>query len=89
MDTTKVSSKGQVVIPKAIRDRLSVKPGATLSVEIEDDHIVLRPVKKERRRPTQEELDRVSGFLNYEGPLPTDEEVEASMLEFFREKWKR
>jgi AbrB family looped-hinge helix DNA binding protein len=89
MDTTKLSSKGQVVIPKAIRDRLSVKPGATLSVEVEDDHIVLRPVKKERRLPTEEELDRVAGSLDYGGPYPTDEEVEASLAEMFRKKWQR
>jgi AbrB family looped-hinge helix DNA binding protein len=87
MDTTRLSSKGQVVIPKAIRDQLAVKPGATLSVALEDGAVVLRPVKKELRLPTDEELDRVAGMLRYDGPLPTDEEVEAAMTEYFRQKY--
>ncbi len=40
---TKVSSKGQVVIPKEVRDRLGIKPGTILEVRIEGRRIVLEP----------------------------------------------
>ena len=40
---TKVSSKGQVVIPKEVRDRLGIKPGTILDVKVEGRRIVLEP----------------------------------------------
>jgi len=41
METTRLTSKGQVVIPKAIRDRLKVMPGTELAVTLEGGRIVL------------------------------------------------
>ena len=43
MIKTKVSSKGQVVIPKEVRDKLGIKPGTILNVSIEGKRIVLEP----------------------------------------------
>jgi AbrB family looped-hinge helix DNA binding protein len=41
---TRLTSKGQVVIPKAVRDHLKWKPGTRLGVEPADDgSVVLRP----------------------------------------------
>ncbi len=40
---TKVSSKGQVVIPKEVRDRLGIKPGTILNVKVEGKKIILEP----------------------------------------------
>ena len=42
---THVSSKGQVVIPQEIRERLHLREGSELDVEMEDDHVVLRKAK--------------------------------------------
>ena len=42
----KVSSKGQVVIPKEIRDKLGIKPGTILNVSIEGKRIVLEPASE-------------------------------------------
>jgi AbrB family looped-hinge helix DNA binding protein len=89
MDMTRISNKGQVLIPKTIRDQLAVKAGDTFHVEVEGDAIVLRVLKKERRLPTNEELDRVAGSLDYGGPYPTEEDVETAMAEMFRSKWSR
>ena len=46
MELIKISSKGQLVIPAAIRKRLKIEPGSYLSVRGEENHIVLTPVKK-------------------------------------------
>lgn len=46
MTTTKVSSKGQVVIPAEIRKRLGIRKGQQLIVETQGDAIVLRPATK-------------------------------------------
>lgn len=45
MLATKISSKGQIVIPKAVRERLKIDPGTYFSVQIEKGHIILTPMK--------------------------------------------
>jgi len=42
--TTRMSSKGQVVIPENVRKRLGLKAGSEFVVVAGDDAIVLRPV---------------------------------------------
>ena len=55
----KLGPKGQVVIPKDIRDKLSLTEGAILDFEVEDDAIVVRP------EPSPEEF--VGRFLSVKG----------------------
>ena len=43
--TTRMSSKGQVVIPEAIRTRLGLKPGTQFVVIADNDAIVLKEVE--------------------------------------------
>jgi AbrB family looped-hinge helix DNA binding protein len=45
IDVTKVSDKGQVVIPKDIRDRLHFTPGTKLIVVATDDAVVLQKIE--------------------------------------------
>jgi AbrB family looped-hinge helix DNA binding protein len=42
VETVRVSGKGQVVIPKGVRDRLGLRAGDELSVNVQDGKIVLR-----------------------------------------------
>ena len=44
MATVKTYPKGQVIIPKEIRERLGIKPGKSLSLELVGDHIESRPL---------------------------------------------
>ena len=47
---TMVTSKGQVTIPKPVRDRLGIKPGNAVEFQLaEDGHVVL--MKVGGRRP--------------------------------------
>ena len=43
MSTTTLTSKGQMTLPKAVRDRLGLKTGDRLEVIVEDERIVLVP----------------------------------------------
>ena len=43
--TSRITSKGQVTIPKAIRDRLGVAPRDRVEFVFEKGRVVLRPVK--------------------------------------------
>jgi AbrB family looped-hinge helix DNA binding protein len=46
--TSTVTSKGQTVVPKALRDRLNIKPGATL--DWQEDGTSLCVIKLEPRK---------------------------------------
>ena len=43
MPSASLTSKGQITIPKAIRELLKVKTGDRLEFVVEDDQVVLRP----------------------------------------------
>jgi len=43
---TKISSKGQITIPKEIREYLKVKPGDKVKFEIVNGKVVLEALKK-------------------------------------------
>ena len=51
--TTKMSSKGQVVIPEDIRRRLGLRPGSQFVVVGERDTVILKIISP----PTMEEFD--------------------------------
>ena len=46
MTTTRVGSKGQIVIPKEIRDRVPLHAGDPVKVELHGDSIVVTAVKQ-------------------------------------------
>jgi AbrB family looped-hinge helix DNA binding protein len=48
---TKVSTKGQVVLPSRIRRRLGLQPGDSLDAEIEGERIILIPRRAKRGKP--------------------------------------
>ena len=41
---TRLSSKGQVVIPKQVREELGLEPGTRFHVRVDEGRIVLEPV---------------------------------------------
>jgi AbrB family looped-hinge helix DNA binding protein len=49
METTTLTSKGQLVIPKPVRDALHLKSGTSLSVTTDGERIVLEPISAKRR----------------------------------------
>ncbi|MEN6627355.1 MAG: AbrB/MazE/SpoVT family DNA-binding domain-containing protein [Candidatus Sumerlaeia bacterium] len=53
--TTRMSSKGQVVIPEEVRNRLGLQPGAQFVVVGEDDVVILRTIQN----PKMAEFDRL------------------------------
>ncbi|PIZ82831.1 AbrB family transcriptional regulator [Candidatus Pacearchaeota archaeon CG_4_10_14_0_2_um_filter_05_32_18] len=45
MELTKISSKGQIVIPQGIREKLGLDEGETLVVSVKDGLIVLKKIE--------------------------------------------
>lgn len=56
--TSTISSKGQLTVPKDVRDRLGLRPGTTVEFEITEGGVLLRKGHKGRRP-----ADRVRGIL--------------------------
>ncbi|MFO8017658.1 MAG: AbrB/MazE/SpoVT family DNA-binding domain-containing protein [Promethearchaeia archaeon] len=44
----KVGSRGQIVIPKDIRDYFKINAGSEIIFEVRQDEIILRPAKKDK-----------------------------------------
>lgn len=74
--TTTVSTKGQVILPKAIRDMLGWRPGTRLAVEKTAKGVELKAVPI--FKPTT--VDDVYGSLKYDGPPVSIEEMNAAVL---------
>jgi antitoxin PrlF len=45
MQTSKLSSKSQVALPKAVREVLGISPGDTIVYEIEDDVVRIKKLE--------------------------------------------
>lgn len=55
VETTRVSSRGQIVIPQAIREKIHMEPGELFVVYGEGDTVVLKRVET----PDPEEMERL------------------------------
>ena len=82
---TTLSSKGQIVLPAAVRRKLGLETGATLEVGTEADHIVLKPIRPRTRVP-KIAVSRVTGLpvlhVGENSPGITGEQVSELLSEF-------
>jgi AbrB family looped-hinge helix DNA binding protein len=68
--TVRVTKKGQVTIPKPVRDRLGIGPGTRVEFELaKDGRALLRRVGKRQTKPTR--FERMRGTAT--AGLTTDE----------------
>ncbi len=51
MHDTTMTSKGQVTIPKEVRQKLGLRQGSRVAFVVQGDHAVLRPAVPERELP--------------------------------------
>lgn len=71
--TTVVSTKGQVILPKAIRDLRDWPPGTRLTVEDTPAGVLLKAVAIF----PETDLDTVFGSMRHDGPSLSVEEMNA------------
>lgn len=84
MQTTQLSSKGQVIIPKAIRDSHHWSPGLELEVTETEDGLLLTP----KASFSASDLEEVAGCLDYKGQAKTPQQIEAAMQAAAKEAWR-
>ncbi len=83
MNTTKLSSKGQIIIPKWLRENYNWQTGLEFKVIDTGDGILLKPAK-----PFPETtIADVAGCLKYEGRPITLEDMERAIETGVVESW--
>jgi AbrB family looped-hinge helix DNA binding protein len=75
---TKLSAKGQVVIPKDVRDRLGLTQGTVFDVIERGDEVVLRVPSRRKTLTIEEAEARIRAVVTYRGPRISDEEITAA-----------
>ena len=82
---TKVSTKGQVVLPSPVRRRLGIQPGDALDIHVEDGRVVLTPRKKKSGQ-ARIIADPITGLpvlsAGPDAPVLTSKQVEEMLSDF-------
>ena len=85
MESTKLSSKGQIVIPKEFRDSYNWQAGLEFIVIDTGDGLIIRP---KRPFPTTS-LAEVAGSLPYKGPRISIEEMDKAVKKGIEQDYER
>jgi AbrB family looped-hinge helix DNA binding protein len=85
METTKLSSKGQVVLPKAVREQHGWAPGTEFVVESTPDGVRLRA----KTQFPQTQLDQVFGSVPHAGPAKSIEAMDAGIRTAVARRYRR
>ncbi|MGA2570955.1 MAG: AbrB/MazE/SpoVT family DNA-binding domain-containing protein [Terracidiphilus sp.] len=82
---TRVSTKGQIVIPQPVRRRLGIRAGDPLDIAVEKDRIVLTAPKRKRLK-ARIIKDPITGlpvlYAGPDAPVLTSEMVRELLVDF-------
>jgi AbrB family looped-hinge helix DNA binding protein len=82
---TKVSTKGQIVLPAPLRNRLGIRAGDSLDISVEQGKIVLTAPEKPKFEPRLVK-DPLTGFMAIDcgpdAPVLTSEMVRELLSDF-------
>jgi len=85
METTTLSSKGQIIIPKALRDSHHWRPGTKFFIEETANGLVLKPAGCFPATDLEDGL----GCAGYTGPAKSVEEMREGVDEALRREWRK
>lgn len=85
METTTLSSKGQIIIPKAVRAAYRWEPGVEFVIEEVGSGILLKP--RNPFPPTR--VEDGLGCAGYDGPAKTVEQMTQGILDEARRRWRK
>lgn len=74
MSTVILSSKGQIVIPKEIRNRLGLEKGSRLKINVMEGHFIVKPAREDEK-----------GWRRWRGALKGTRALEEHVEEHRRE----
>lgn len=85
MITTTLSGKGQIVIPKALRESRRWRPGTRFIVEEITSGILLKPNRT--FSPTRHEEGL--GCTGYKGPVVNVQDMDQVIQDDIRKRWRK
>ncbi len=83
METTRLSSKGQIIIPKGLRKAYNWQAGAIFDVIDTGNGILLKP----KSTFPQTTVEEVAGCLAYGGKAKSIEEMDEAIRQGVEEAW--
>ena len=85
MGRAKISSKGQVAIPVALREAIDLRPGAEVSFELAGSAILLRPV------PQFKSLTPKQGYgcIPHKGRAASEADIRRAARAAAATKWRK
>jgi AbrB family looped-hinge helix DNA binding protein len=86
---TKVSGKGQVVLPKALRDSKDWPAGTDLEVIDTGEGLLLRPRRARKTLTVEQAVARLRKLYVHEGPPVSLDEMKASAMDAAVERYGR
>ncbi len=88
---TRLSAKGQIVIPKDVRDRMRLEIGEAFDVVERENEVVLRRKNGRRATPAAkavaDAVREIQSFYRYEGPPISLEDMKNGVEQAIIEKW--
>ena len=81
MQVTLLSSKGQVIIPKALRDAHHWQAGTRLEVLDTAEGVLFKPVMARQTTALPQGLEAIRRRLDYKGPTVSLEDMNAAVLQ--------
>jgi AbrB family looped-hinge helix DNA binding protein len=85
MGTTRLSSKGQIILPKSVRQSRHWEPGTEFVVEETPEGVLLRPIKP--YKPTR--VEEVAGCLKASGPPKSLQDIQSAIEKGVRTRHAR
>jgi AbrB family looped-hinge helix DNA binding protein len=86
MSITTMSTKGQIVVPKEIRDCAGIDPGDQIEISLEGQIVQLKKLGQPKRQRLKIQFDKKTGFPHFavpkDAPLITDEWVKQQLSDF-------
>jgi len=81
MALTTVTAKGQITIPKSVREALNLRSGDKVEILVEDDRAILKPVSRR--------VEEVFGKLHQKGKKGYSvKEMDTLVREEIKNKWR-
>jgi AbrB family looped-hinge helix DNA binding protein len=84
METVRVSSKGQIVIPKSLRTAFHIEAGSELAIFAEGDEIHLR--QAEQRFARSDIANGLGLLAKPERKVPTEADIKRTVGEMLKQK---
>lgn len=83
------SAKGQIVIPKDVRDRYRFTNGQVVDVVETPEGVLLRTPSRQKAASYAEAVERMRQAIGYSGPPLGEEEWQAGIAKAIKEKWAK